>query len=107
MRASLTPDPYHIASPPSANAAEAVPARFPTSVPPYRTARGGGRRFDERIEAERFRDARACVRKPTKWPARSATAPMSQGIHEGMSERRSQFAYEDLLACGRGDLFGA
>ena len=24
-----------------------------------------------------------------------------------MSERRSQFGYEDLLACGRGELFGA
>jgi 3-hydroxyacyl-[acyl-carrier protein] dehydratase/trans-2-decenoyl-[acyl-carrier protein] isomerase len=24
-----------------------------------------------------------------------------------MSERRSQFAFEDLLACGRGELFGA
>ena len=24
-----------------------------------------------------------------------------------MSERRSQFAYEELLACGRGELFGA
>ena len=26
---------------------------------------------------------------------------------KSMSERRSQFAYEDLLACGRGELFGA
>ena len=28
------------------------------------------------------------------------------GITENMSERRSNFGYEDLLACGRGELFG-
>jgi 3-hydroxyacyl-[acyl-carrier protein] dehydratase / trans-2-decenoyl-[acyl-carrier protein] isomerase len=29
------------------------------------------------------------------------------GMNSPMSERRSSFEYEDLLACGRGELFGA
>ena len=32
--------------------------------------------------------------------------PGFPGIPNRMSERRSHFSYEDLLACGRGELFG-
>jgi hypothetical protein len=32
---------------------------------------------------------------------------MPQADAYGMIERRSSFVYEDLLACGRGELFGA
>ena len=32
--------------------------------------------------------------------------PLRLRTHLAMAERRSQFGYEDLLACGRGELFG-
>jgi 3-hydroxyacyl-[acyl-carrier protein] dehydratase/trans-2-decenoyl-[acyl-carrier protein] isomerase len=53
----------------------------------------------------RFRDRTACVRKR----AMSAPRAADLGFKDLalMSERRSSFAYEDLLACGRGELFGA
>src|SRR5471030_781847 len=39
--------------------------------------------------------------------ARPFTGPCAGGDLRLMSERRSSFAYEELLACGRGELFGA
>ena len=58
-----------------------------------------------KVAPQRFRDASACdTKRPTRVGAASAEAKESE---KTMSERRSEFAYEDLLACGRGELFGA
>ena len=36
----------------------------------------------------------------------SARGARSQGQTARMNERRTSFDYEDLIACGRGDMFG-
>ncbi len=48
---------------------------------------------------------RLCYEAGSKGP--SASPPWPEGQTAQMTERRNSFTYEDLLACGRGELFGA
>jgi len=50
-----------------------------------------------------FAGSARCVRKNTM----DTTANPSDGDQLTMDKRRNSFAYEDLLACGRGELFGS
>lgn len=53
---------------------------------------------------QRFRLPRGYVSNPQEPPHRRGRTMGRLRFH--MSERRSSFTYEDLLACGRGEMFG-
>src|SRR3954467_4546710 len=54
----------------------------------------------------RFRDVHACATEQW-WAVARNVRGMGTGSRSIMAEQRSHFGYEDLLACGRGELFGA
>jgi 3-hydroxyacyl-[acyl-carrier protein] dehydratase/trans-2-decenoyl-[acyl-carrier protein] isomerase len=57
-----------------------------------------------RLDPRRFRWRGACGTNPPE----DALSSRSSAGHIGyMDNRRDSFSYEDLLACGRGELFGA